>query len=322
MALTEEGIIQIPGVTSHWVRLGNGAKAHYSTAGSTGPAVILCHGGLPGSSGIAGFRYMLPFLGENGFRVYAPDFPAFGLSDNREEHWPRFGRNDHVDFLQRFADALCLDTFSITGNSMGCDNTLQYVLAHPERVTNFALIAGTVGDINPKHVDGTLDIRGLNHDVFDGTVDGMRRVMGGLVHDTSKIPEEVVEMRAIAANRQRESIKAYWNFDDVLGQEARFKARITSVNRIDRIGIPAIYIYGLEDTMSPVENGYLDEDAAPNIQFFYPTDCGHQAQNDRPDLFNPLFLEFFRDSRVSRATADAAGVSKRRSEIAELVAQA
>jgi hypothetical protein len=36
-------------------------------------------------------------------------------------------------------------------------------------------------------------------------------------------------------------------------------------------------------------------------------------------MFNQVFLEFFRDGKVSRKTADWAGVSKRRPEIASLV---
>src|ERR1700722_9025571 len=104
MEIDSERIIEIAGVTSHYVRLADGAKAHFSTAGHHGPVVMLCHGGLPGSSGIAGFRLALPFLGANGFRVYAPDFPGYGLSDDREEYWPHRGGVDHVDFIQRFAD--------------------------------------------------------------------------------------------------------------------------------------------------------------------------------------------------------------------------
>ena len=69
MALTEEGIIDVDGMSSRWVRLASGAKAHYMTSGTTGPAVLLLHGGLPGSSGTAGWRFMAPFLGANGFRV-------------------------------------------------------------------------------------------------------------------------------------------------------------------------------------------------------------------------------------------------------------
>ena len=79
--LTEEGIIHIPGIYSRWVRLASGAKAHYITTGESGPAVILLHGGIEGSSGTAGFRFMCNFLGSNGFRVYAPDRPGFGKAD-------------------------------------------------------------------------------------------------------------------------------------------------------------------------------------------------------------------------------------------------
>jgi nitrite reductase/ring-hydroxylating ferredoxin subunit len=41
----------------------------------------------------------------------------------------------------------------------------------------------------------------------------------------------------------------------------------------------------------------------------------------RPDMFAQVFLEFFRDGRVSRKTADWAGVSKVRPEIPSLVEQ-
>ena len=47
MALTEEGLLNVTGIASRWVRLGNGAKAHYMTAGEVGPNVILLHGGFP-----------------------------------------------------------------------------------------------------------------------------------------------------------------------------------------------------------------------------------------------------------------------------------
>ena len=66
--LTDEDIIHIPGLLSRSVRLENGAIARYVTSGETGPAVILLHGGIEGSSGTAGWRFMAPFLGANGFQ--------------------------------------------------------------------------------------------------------------------------------------------------------------------------------------------------------------------------------------------------------------
>jgi len=311
MSLDSEGLIEVPGVTSHYVRLSDGSKAHFSTAGHDGPAIILCHGGLPGSSGIT-FRYALPFLGANGFRVYAPDFPGFGYADTSRPEYYRGGPGSpvHIDFLQRFADALCLDQFSITGNSMGCGNTLQYVLAHPERVKNFVLLAGTVGDIATRNhgVVSSMDVRALNQSTFDGSEACMRTVMTGLVQDPASIPDDVVKMRTAAATRQKESYTNQFRTP----ADPRSQARTTSVNRIDRINIPAVYAWGIDDRMSPVQSGFSDEDAVKNIQFFYPEGAGHALHNDIPEVVNNFLLEFFRDNKVSWKTAEAMGVSRRR----------
>ncbi len=92
MSLTDENLVAVPGMASRWVRLANGARAHYMTSGDHGPAVILLHGGLPGSSGLAGWRFMAPYLADQGFRVYCPDMPAFGLSDPARSTGPRAWR--------------------------------------------------------------------------------------------------------------------------------------------------------------------------------------------------------------------------------------
>src|SRR5690242_14078748 len=149
MALTDENLVEVPGMASRWVRLADGSRAHYMTSGDHGPAVVLLHGGLPGSSGLAGWRFMAPYPAEQGFRVYCPDMPAFGLSDVRKEYWPK-GMESFVDFIGQFVDALCLDRFHLAGNSMGCMNTVNYMVSRPDRVISFALIAGDVGDVVPE----------------------------------------------------------------------------------------------------------------------------------------------------------------------------
>lgn len=77
MTLTDEGLAAIPGFASRWVRLPSGAKCRSMTAGDDGPAVVLLHGGLPDSSGLAGRRWMAPFLAANGFGVDCPDMLWF-----------------------------------------------------------------------------------------------------------------------------------------------------------------------------------------------------------------------------------------------------
>ncbi len=318
--LTEEDIIHISGLDSRWVRLANGARAHYVTSGETGPAVVLLHGGIEGSSGTAGWRFMAPFLGANGFRVYCPDQPGFGWSDTSNPEYLRRGPTDQVDFLKQFADALCLDKFHLSGNSFGCSNSCNFLIAHPERVLSVAFIAGGLGDIleKPRVVpkDGKFT---PNPDYvspgFDGTEDSMRILMEGIIYKAAAIWPELFTMRVKAAHRQREARQAAGL--PITGaaapiQDPNLLQVLTTKNRLDKITVPLIYMYGIADVLSPVENGFNQEDVCPNIQFFYPDHCGHQGQTDQPDMFNELFLEFFRDGKVSWKTAEWAGVSRRR----------
>jgi pimeloyl-ACP methyl ester carboxylesterase len=323
MALTEEGLIEVEGMASHWVRLASGAKAHYMTSGTTGPAVVLLHGGLPGSSGTAGWRFMAPFLGANGFRVYCPDMPGFGLSDTNEEHWPD-GVNSHVDFIHEFTTALCLDKFHIAGNSMGCMNTVNYTVAHPERILSFILIAGDVGDVVPP---GLKPPGKVALTAYDGTREGMRSMMSAIIYRGEAISDDLIEMRYASATSHAQAHARLWPSILEYGRiipwrDPRIAARLSTKGRLDKIGIPGLYLYGTEDVLTPVEWGFEQEKVLPDVQFFYPEECGHQGQTDRPDLFNPVFLEFFSSGQVSRKTADAAGVSKLRPELPHLVAQA
>jgi 2-hydroxy-6-oxonona-2,4-dienedioate hydrolase len=322
MALTDEGLIDIPGMASRWVRLARGAKCHYTTAGDSGPAVVLLHGGIPGSSGTAGWRFMAPFLGANGFRVYCPDQPGYGLTEDSEHNYI-YGRGGAVDFLQDFTSALCLDKFHIGGNSMGTTNSSRYIMAHPEQIISFALIAGGLGDVVPD--EARVPAKALpsgeraNTDAFDGTKESMTKMMEGIIYRTAAISDDLLTMRTNQANKNAEYhavLRTYQRTPDV-----NQLLRISTKDRFNKLTIPGLYLHGVDDVLNPVENGYLQEDACPNIQFFYPNECGHQGQTDQPEMFNQVFLEFFRDGKVSRKTADWAGVSKRRPELTDRVSE-
>ena len=325
MALTEEGLIKVPGLLSRWVRLSTGVKAHYVTSGETGPSVILLHGGMPGSSGTASFRYMAPFLGAHGFRVYCPDMPAFGLTEDPTNFYG-YGQGGHVDFIHDFANALALDRFHIGGNSMGCANALNYTLAHPDRVISFAVIAGGVGDIMPhsrmREADPRKPEEIPNVGGFDGTAKAMRRMLTALVRDPSTVTDELVEMRTRAANRNldlyNKTMPLWWGPDQGKADPDEL-ARLRTKDRLDTLTVPGIYLFGQDDVVIHVNAGHLQEDVLPNIQFFYPENTGHQGQTDQPELHNQVFLEFFRDGKVSWETAKKAGISQRRPPNPDLV---
>jgi pimeloyl-ACP methyl ester carboxylesterase len=303
---------------SRHVRLSDGQLAHYVTAGESGPAVVLLHGGIVGSSGTAGWRHMATHLGANGFRVYCPDQPGFGLADTRPEFRPLLGTLSHVEFIDRFVTALGLERFHLGGNSMGCTNAVHYAVAHPERVESIAVIAGGLGDLVPVNFQPKLDPRVLF--AFDGTASSMRQILSHIVLDPSKLDDEVIEMRTLAANRQRDSYVAPPDAARNIAENPDLAQKLSIKHRLGRLTIPMIYAFGREDALSPVEWAYDMEAALEHVQFFFPDDCGHQGQTDRPELFNALFLQWFRDRRISKETAEAAGISTNRPPVPGVIA--
>lgn len=326
MALTDEGIIPVEGALSRWVRLPGGVKAHYLTAGDSGPAVVLLHGGIIGSSSNAGWRFMLPYLASQGLRVYAPDQPSFGLTEDPQGYYEP-GPEGHVDFVHDFTTALCLDRFHLGGNSMGCNNTIQYVMAHPERVISYALIAGAIGDLVADEEYAAIReelgwvVPPLN--IFDGTPDSMEKMMRAIIYRDEAIDQDLVEMRTRAANVHLEAVQRHMKiaFAPTNDLPPNIQVRRRTKGRLDKLTIPAIYLFGQDDVLRPLRDAYLQESRLPNIQFFFPAECGHQGQTDQPEMFNQVFAEFFGTGKVSRKTAKWAGVSSNRPELASVVEQ-
>ena len=323
MGLTDERIIHIPGLMSRWVRLASGALAHYVTSGDTGPAVILLHGGIVGSSGTAGWRFMAPFLGANGFRVYCPDQPGYGWSDTGAAHWPTYGVKSHIDFVKEFADALCIDKFHLSGNSMGAGNSTHFVVAHPDRVLSVAFIAGPAVMLPEERTlakDGRFTPNpGYVREEWNGTEKSMIDLMLGIIHKAGMVWPSLATMRNEAANRQKESQAARTEAAARLANDPNYQQWANARERLPKLDIPMLLMYGIQDVLSPVENGFRQEELLPNVQLFYPDECGHQGQTDQPEMFNQVFLEFFRDGKVSWKTAEWAGVSRRRAISAKVV---
>jgi 2-hydroxy-6-oxonona-2,4-dienedioate hydrolase len=320
MALTSEGIISIEGGLSRYVLLKSGARAHFHTFGRDGTPVLMLHGGIAGSSGAAGWRAIAPYLAGRGFQVFCPDLPGFGLADTREEFWPRRGMLDHLLFLEDFVDAVCLDEFHLSGNSLGCGQAVYFTVNNPHRVRSLALMAGPFGTAAP------ITQRNANPgknpaDGWHGSKEDMLRLMRLILNHDEVITDEVLEMRTRSANLQLDSFRTYWDAQETpeVPKDKRIMTVFGTEGRFTKLEIPIIYIYGAADRIYPLGTGHTQEDRLPNVQVFYPEDCGHQAQTDRPDLVNPLIGDFFEKGWVSTEVAKAAGVSTRRPPLGHIV---
>jgi 2-hydroxy-6-oxonona-2,4-dienedioate hydrolase len=204
---------------------------------------------------------------------------------------------------------------------MGCMNTANYVVAHPDRILSYILIAGDLGDVLPPGLRPPAQSQLTR---WDGTADGMRTMMTAIIYRNEAISDDLISMRTMSATSHADAHAHYWpsllQFGRIVPwEDENLAARMSTKGRLDRMTLPALYLYGQQDVLTPVEWAYEQEKVLPNLPFFYPDECGHQGQTDQPDMFNQVFLEFFRDGKVTRKTAEWAGVSTRRAEIDTLV---
>jgi pimeloyl-ACP methyl ester carboxylesterase len=140
----------------------------------------------------------------------------------------------------------------------------------------------------------------------------MQKMVGFLVDDSSTTTEDLVEMRYRAALKHHEYFVKMNEHPIFSSPDPDTRARMSIKGRFERLSIPGIYLNGKNDPIGLEITAYPQEDALPNVQFFYPENTGHQGQTDQPELFNQVFLEFFRDGKVSWETAQRAGISTRR----------
>jgi pimeloyl-ACP methyl ester carboxylesterase len=199
------------------------------------------------------------------------------------------------------------DQFFLAGNSQGAQMGASYAVYHPERVKRMVLIASPAFHARIGLGDGLRrgGVGGLG--AFDGTEQWMRATMERIIKKKEMITDDLMKMRTMQANRDKECFEAGQKASQ---QELRDPNLFQAVNfkgRLDTITIPTIFIWGKDDVLAPVEMGYELEKVLPNIKFYFPEDCGHQAQTDRPELVSRMFIEWFRDGKLSPETLALVG---------------
>jgi 2-hydroxy-6-oxonona-2,4-dienedioate hydrolase len=112
--------------------------AHASQGSTAHPLpVVLVHGyGM--SSG-----YMVPLAKRLAadYRVYTPDLPGHGRSDDPLR---TLSIHELADFLTAWMDAAGIGKAAFLGNSMGCQILAELAVRHPERVDRLILVGPTV----------------------------------------------------------------------------------------------------------------------------------------------------------------------------------
>lgn len=259
----------------------NGIRTNYLEAGAGGEDVVLIHGSGPGVTSYANWRGVLPALGEH-FHVYAPDMVGFGYSDRPEG--VEYGLDTWADQTVGFMNALGIDRAHLVGNSFGGAIALRIATQHPDRVGKLVLM-GSMGVEFPI-TEGLDNVWG-----YDGTLEGMKKVMGFFAYDKSLTGEELAQVRYEGATQPgfQESFSSMFPAP----RQRWVEAMAVPEKEIGALPHRTLVVHGREDQVIPLQNSYRLEELIDNADLAVFSHCGHWSMIERRDDFNRLVRDFF-----------------------------
>ena len=280
----------------------------YYQAGDQGKPVVLLHGGGT-DSGMLSWREALPALAQN-FRVFAPDWPGYG---NSQEMGEPYSLDRLANVLHGLMQTWGLAQASLVGLSMGGGAALAYALAYPRQVDRLILV-DTYGIQNraPNHRFSYFYIHlpflvRLTWKSLRNDKGLTRNALRSIFANPNGITEEMVdELFETVQNPSGEhSFYAFQRYEMTWQG-----VRTNFVKRLPQIQSPTLFIHGDQDRLVPLEEVRQAAKTMPNARVRVMADTGHWAPREHPALFNQwvsdflLDLPFSEDAALSQPTGE------------------
>jgi pimeloyl-ACP methyl ester carboxylesterase len=278
-------------VTGQFVDV-SGVRLHYQRGGESGALVLLLHGGGTDSSSLS-WGLLLPELAQ-AHTVIAPDWPGYGQSERSPR--PYYTQEYYLDFLESFLDVLRIERLNLAGNSMGGGLALGFALRHPERVERLALLDSYgLAEHAPYHFLSYLFVRvGWLNRLTWALVRRSRSLAGyslrSIFHDPKRIAPELVD-QVYAEIRRPYPGRAF----EAIQRSELLPGRLRTVYmpRLGELRLPVLLVHGEFDPLVPLQAARQAQARLPDARLEVIPGCGHWPQRERPDLVNPLLVDFF-----------------------------
>jgi pimeloyl-ACP methyl ester carboxylesterase len=276
-----------------------GYSIRYTVVG-TGHPLLLVHGF---GASLGHWRQNMPALAAGGYRVFAIDLLGFGGSakpalDYSLELWQELLRDFWSEHIQQ-------PTVFI-GNSIGGLLCLMMLANHPETASGGVLLncAGGMnhrpGELNPPL---RLMMAAFNSLVrsprFGGFVFNqirqkhrIRRTLAQVYRNRDAITDELVDMLYAPS------------CDD--GAQKVFASVLTAppgpspAELLPHVRQPLLVLWGADDPWTPIAGASIYQQFAASLPLTFVSipDTGHCPHDDRPDLVNPLILNWLQETGV------------------------
>jgi len=295
------------GLREGWVDVDAGVRLHYVEAGE-GPIVVLLHG-FP--EFWYSWRHQLPAIASAGYRAVAVDLRGYNRSDKPRgvEAYllPTLGRD-----IKRLIGSLGSDSASIVGHDWGGLVAWELAMRHPELVERVAILnlphpermkAGlrTPRQLRRSWYIGFFQLPVLSENYLRwGDFSFIRRAFR--TGSPGSTPDDI-ERYVSAMARPGALTPAVNHYRGLV------RLAIREPNRSVPIRAPVLVIWGDEDPYLGAELAEPDSRWVPNLRMARVPDAGHWVQIDRPEIVNPLLVNFLGEGR-SADTAPAATAAR------------
>ncbi|RJF95768.1 alpha/beta fold hydrolase [Noviherbaspirillum saxi] len=250
-----------------------------------GDAVLMLHGSGPGVSAWANWRLVLQRL-QSDFRLLAPDLAGFGYTQTPSDM--PLTRQNWLDQMVRFLDAMKIERAHVIGNSFGGSMALALAIAHPDRVNKMVLM-GSVGV--PFELTPGLDaVWG-----YTPSVENMQAIMKIFAYDQNLIGDALVRMRYEAS--MRPGIQDAYASMFPAPRQRWVEAMSHSEASIRALAHETLIVHGREDKVIPLSNSLTLHQWILNSQLHVFGKCGHWTQIEHEAAFSRLVSDFFHEQR-------------------------
>ena len=246
----------------------NGLAIEYAVEGA-GPPMVLLHGAT--SSALEDWSAQRPLF-RRAFRLYLPD--ARGHAGTKWDAGDGFTKDQLVDDLLGFVDALGLRTFHLVGFSMGAMTALTFATRHPDRLRTL-LISGIDVQREPR-------------------ASVARRLM-----DPERVARDEPAWAAQLEQRHGpvQGIGAWTRLLPAIAADVATQP-LLSPEELRRVRVPALLVYGDRDVFVPPDHAVALYRQLPDARLLIAPDCDHQVMASRPRLFNEAAETFYRTTEA------------------------
>jgi pimeloyl-ACP methyl ester carboxylesterase len=242
----------------------------YAEAGE-GPAIIVLHG-LMGT--LSNFEDTFNHFSQNGYNVLIPELPLYSL--------PLLKTNvkNLAKFLKDFMEHKKLDSAILLGNSLGGHIALYFTKNYQEKVTALVLTGSSglyekaMGDSFPKR----------------GSYEYIEEKTKGVFYDPAIATKEMVDDIFKIVNNRSSVIRTL--------AIAKSAIRHNMSGDLPDMKIPTCIIWGKQDSVTPPEVADDFHKLLPNSNLFWIDKCGHAAMMERPEEFNTILDQWFKDRKL------------------------